>query len=56
MNCQLFEYLDDNGKSPFAEWFTDLEAVVAARVDKYLRRLEQGNLGNSKAVGSGVHE
>lgn len=56
MNCRLLEYLEDNGKSPFAEWFTDLDSVVAARVDKYLRRLGQGSFGNSKAVGSGVFE
>jgi len=54
MNYQILEYLDDNGKSPFGKWFNDLDAVIAARVDKYLRRLETGNLGNSKPVGSGV--
>ena len=52
---ELREYLDE-GKSPFARWFNRLPPVAAARIDKYLRRMEQGNLGDSKSVGGGVHE
>ena len=33
-----------------------MDAVTAARVDKYVRRMEQGNMGDSKGVGSGVVE
>ena len=56
MNHRLIEYLEGGDKSPFGEWFTDLDAVTAARVDKYLRRMEQGNFGDSKGVASGVQE
>ena len=44
------------GKCPFAEWFDDLDAVMAARVDRYIRRLESGNFGAAKVVGEGVSE
>jgi len=44
------------GNSPFAEWFNSLDAVTAARVDKYIRRLEYGNFGSAKALQEGVYE
>ncbi len=55
MEYELREYVAD-GKSPFAGWFNKLAPVTAARVDKYLRRMAQGNLGDSKSVGGGVRE
>ena len=33
-----------------------LDAVTAARVDKYVRRLETGNFGSAKALRDGVFE
>jgi putative addiction module killer protein len=50
------EYLDARGRSPFAEWFDDLDAGAAAKVTVALARIEMGNLSNVKAVGSGVLE
>ena len=44
------------GSSPFAEWFDSLDAVTAARVDKYIRRLEAGNFGSAKVLQEGVSE
>ena len=44
------------GNSPFAEWFNSLDAVTAARVDKYIRRLETGNFGAAKTLQEGVSE
>ena len=44
------------GRSPFAEWFDSLDAVTAARVDKYIRRLEIGNFGSAKALAEGMFE
>jgi len=44
------------GHSPFAEWFDGLDPVTAARVDRYIRRMESGNFGAAKAVGEGVSE
>jgi putative addiction module killer protein len=52
---KIVEYAP-GGRSFFAEWFEELDPVTAARVDRYLRRLEAGNLGAVKAVGSGVFE
>ncbi|HEY3855891.1 MAG TPA: type II toxin-antitoxin system RelE/ParE family toxin [Verrucomicrobiae bacterium] len=46
----------ENGSSPFGEWFEDLDNVTAERVDKYLRRLEQGNFGAAKALHEGIFE
>lgn len=50
------EYLDGDGRSPFADWLNRLDAVTAARVTTVLHRLEQGNLGDVAPVGEGVSE
>jgi putative addiction module killer protein len=44
------------GRSPFAEWFAELDAVARARVTRAIARLEQGNDSNVKSVGEGVLE
>ena len=46
----------ESGHSPFAEWFNNLDAVAAARVDRYVRRLEAGNFGAAKPLRDGVFE
>lgn len=51
----LLEYLGDE-KSYYAEWFSGLDAAPAARIDRYVRRMEFGNFGDSKSVGEGVRE
>lgn len=56
MNIAVREYLDDYGRSPFAEWFDDLNAPAAAKVTTALLRLETGNFSNVKGIGSGVYE
>ena|SRR5438552_9074273 len=43
-------------RSPFAEWFNALDALTAARVDRYIRRLEAGNFGSVKPLREGVFE
>ena len=53
---ELRYYQTGNGKSPFEEWFSGLDAQAAAKVTKALVRLEQGNLANAKGVGQGVLE
>jgi len=50
------EYIDDNGNSPFARWFDNLDPRVAAKVATALLRMEQGNFSNAKGVGVGVSE
>ncbi len=53
---ELRYYLAGDGKSPFEEWFSGLNAAAAAKVSVALARLEQGNLSNAKGVGEGVLE
>src|SRR5947199_10845098 len=50
------EYTDPHGRSPFQQWFEDLDARAAAKVTVALTRLEQGNVSNVKGVGGGVLE
>lgn len=56
MTVAVKEYLDTDGKSPFARWFAELGAQTAAKVATALYRLEQGNFSNVEGVGSGVYE
>ena len=51
----LVEYVEGE-RSYFAEWFSGLVAAPAARIDRYVRRMEFGNFGDSKSVGEGVRE
>jgi putative addiction module killer protein len=53
---QLLEYLETNGRSPFARWFDGLDPTAAAKVTIALTRLGQGNLSNAKGIGGGVLE
>jgi putative addiction module killer protein len=49
-------YVTASGESPFAEWFSELDAAASAKVVRALARVEQGNLSNVKGVGEGVLE
>ena len=53
---KIREYIDREGGSPYAKWFTRLNAPAAAKVVTALVRMEQGNLSNAKGVGAGVFE
>lgn len=53
---QIVEYLDANGRSPYAEWFDRLNARAAAKVAAATTRMAGGNLSNVKGVGGGVFE
>jgi len=53
---QLLYYIEPAGRSPFAEWFDGLTQEAAAKVAVALKRMEQGNLSNAKAVGEGAFE
>jgi putative addiction module killer protein len=50
------EYLDVSGRSPFADWLSDLNAPAAAKVNTALRRISLGNFSDVKSVGTGVLE
>ena len=54
-NRRVIEYVRD-GSSPFAKWFSALDAQAAAKAAVALYRLEQGNMSNVKSVGKGVSE
>ncbi len=51
---KVSEYIDERGKSPYAEWHDHLYARAAAKVSTALYRLEQGNFSNTKGVGGGT--
>ncbi len=50
------EYQDTDGRSPFAQWFTGLNAQAAAKVTIAITRIGQGHTANLKGVGGGVVE
>jgi len=53
---KVIEYTDESGRSPFAKWFGELDAIAAAKVTVSLARLAGGNTSNIKGVGEGVME
>jgi putative addiction module killer protein len=53
---ELRYYLATDGRSPFEEWFSGLDAAAGAKVTVAVARLEQGNLSNVKSLGEGVLE
>jgi putative addiction module killer protein len=60
MENQLREiryYVTENGVSPFTEWFMSLrDRRAQSKIELRLRRVELGNLGDCKALGSGLYE
>jgi putative addiction module killer protein len=53
---ELRYYLAVDGRSPFEEWFSGLDAAAGAKVSVALARVGWGNLSNTKGVGEGVLE
>lgn len=53
---RVLEYLDRQGRSPWANWFNGLNAPAAAKVSTALYRLAEGNFSSVKGVGGGVFE
>ena len=50
-------YETRNRKQPFSEWLENLgDAKALARIKSGIERLANGNLGDSKSLGWGVHE
>ena len=50
------EYIDAEGRSPYARWFNRLNAPAAAKVATALVRMEQGNFSTTKGIGAGILE
>ena len=56
-NKTLLVYKDKNGKEPFTDWLNGLkDAKVRRRILVRLRRLEQGNSGDSKHIRDRLYE
>ena len=53
---EVREYIDAEGRSPYARWFNRLNIQAAAKVATVLVRMERGYLSNTKGVGGGVFE
>ena len=53
---QIREYIDANGRNPFAKWFDRLPAQAAAKVSTVLYRIELGNHSSVKGLGGGIYE
>jgi putative addiction module killer protein len=53
---QLEYYVTENERAPFKEWLSSLSVDVRGFIRVRLRRIENGNLGNSHGVGEGVSE
>lgn len=53
---QILEYITDDGASPFAQWFSGLNAPAALKVRRAVAQLEMGNWSNTKSIGGGVRE
>lgn len=50
-------YADKHGKEPFWKWFGNLRDMTAqVRIQRRIRNLELGNLGDYRSVGEGVFE
>lgn len=50
-------YVTPNGRKPFDEWLEGLwDEVAVARINVRLNRVRNGNFGDAKSVGKGVHE
>ena len=54
---QLTYYTDSTGEKPFKKWLYSLRDRAAfARITTRLERVELGNVGDHKNVGSGIFE
>lgn len=49
-------FKNEKGKSPFKEWLNSLSTNTKDRVVSRLYRLQNGNLGDYKRIGTGVFE
>ena len=53
---KLVVYVTEEGKTPFDDWFDNLDTMAALKVRTALARIETGILGDVKPVGQGVSE
>src|ERR1035441_6659981 len=55
-SVEILEYLERNGRSPYAEWVERPERATGGKGSCGDTRLAQGNFSNVKGVGGGVYE
>lgn len=54
---EIRRYVTRAGRSVFSEWFAELaDANAKARIRDRLDRLLQGNFGDTRSLGGGLHE
>ena len=54
---EIQNYLTPEGRSPFEEWLDSLRDIKArVKIEKRLKRVALGNLGDYRSVGEGVCE
>ncbi|MEB3178336.1 MAG: type II toxin-antitoxin system RelE/ParE family toxin [Nostocaceae cyanobacterium] len=54
---EIQNYQTADGRTPFAEWLDSLRDIQAIdKIEKRLKRVQLGNIGNYRSVGEGVCE
>ena len=53
---EIKQYLTETGECPFRDWLEHLNIAIRARIQERIFRLELGNLGDYKFLGSGIYE
>ncbi len=49
-------FIRNDDRSPFDEWFAEVDLFAGAKVAKAIARIEQGNLSNLKSLRGGLFE
>jgi len=49
-------YKAPSGKVPMDDWLSSFDNHIRQRIKKRIRRLQMGNLGDWKRIGSGLYE
>jgi putative addiction module killer protein len=53
---KIVEYITEEGKSPFADWFNELDAQAANKVNTHLTRIAEGNISSLKPIKGAFQE
>ena len=54
---EIRNYVTPEGRNPFRQWLTQLrDKRTRANVQRRIARLQEGNLGDYKRLGSGLYE
>ena len=55
-NWQILIYADQDGKEPFTQWVSGLDATSRARIFARLDRVEGGNFGDCQTITNDLSE